>query len=1389
MHKRTSDQSVCKRKARFLALAAGLVLLGVQGASGQDEVLSPVFTDDSPEAAQWFSRAEDQIRTGNTAEALRLYQRLLDRFPNRLIADPQRPKVFLSVRETVEEAILAHPGLLEEYLALNESAARQMLEAGRREEVHLTRFLTPSGLEASLDLAEMLLTRARFDFASDLLGQCGDHPLLLGPARTRWATLSILCGVYSDQPALVTQTLEALGDDAQAASLRSLAASVSEGFTPPQALPRVEVGARLNEATLARMGKSPTWRFEMQAPRAGAAIQRRPEWGREGPDDRAEVETNALLAVLPVVTSDFVYVHDGAMLTALDRFDGRPRWQADYRLSAQPQDSGRFGGMFDTISIQNDPTTVAISQDRVTAIVARPVGDPDQRTLLVCHDAGSGKRHWLTSPGDVSAALSGGTFICAPVVYDGLVFAVVRKQTLRLASDFIVAIDLETGRRAWHQHLASAAISGYYAVLPSTKPLAQNGSLYLSTPLGAVAAIEARTGIIRWLHVREPFTSRPRGDLNPPSHFDSMLLTPLGLVALTPSRHGIMILDPHSGAERSFRAAAAWGDPRYLIDAGDALLAVGESVARIPYDRPEAVAAGWVGLRPDEFLTGRVAAGPDAIFIPTNQRLRLLDHGGAERESVELRQLSVPIVVGGEVILAWIDRIDSYIPFEVGEPHLRARLAANPHDPNPAISLARLAFQHRRLEALLPALDRAIDIINADPLSEINVTAQQRLFAGMLDMAPHSVLPDDVSSAIYYRLELLATTPQQRLAFLLSHGASQAQAGRVAAAVEAYQTILTTPALASEPWTQGATTRPAGGVARSRLLALARDAGREVYRPYEDAARRELDSARGRGSAADLLDVAHRYPLSAAASEACRTAARLLRAEGRDPQAAAALRLALALGPPPPERLAVAGDLLILCETTGRRFEALQLLRSVERDDPAALLPRSDGRAEPIETWRRRLLTPLGGRAPLAEIGPLAQLADIKEGQVLLTPWFGRPSTRFALVRDNRNLVGYDATGAAQFIEILDSGNKDLLAVEGEVALLGVAANRGQRTFEAYDMAERRSRWRSPMFEEWFDAGGAGTGALFSAVTADRLFVAEETGRVGCLDRASGEVHWGVATALDRVRSINATESVVAVSGERFASGARRSRREVESNHILLLRPETGATITSIQTAQLSSLDFALLGEHGEVLYSSGGRLHCYDLNTSAARWSIGDDLFRTPIWAGIVGSTALIFRDDGAAVSVNLETAEVTPMPLIQPIDRSEATPMLMAHLDRHVLKTHNGVYVIEADGSVTGLMAGAGAPGTTVLAAACAADRLIVLLSIENAGRPAPRSIEIHTLDLSGRRIDAGFELDDRTEMPRPNGLQLLDGLVVVDAGRDILFIPAPLPGSQGPSPRADR
>lgn len=1380
MHKRTSDQGVCKRNRALGRAFCAVLILVAPGVRGQVPAPAPVFTDDSPEAAQWYARAEDQFRAGNTSEALRLYQRLLDQFPTRLLARENEAQSYVSVRRAVQETLRADPDLLRGYVALSEPAASRLLAEGRRDEVYVSRFLTPSGLAAALDLAETMLARARFDSTAHLLRQCADHPDLRGQARERWATLGVLTGVYGERPGIINETLAALGPSPEAERLRALAASVGGTFAAPLESLALGVSEPLRGGTLRQMGKSPTWRYEIDPPRALPSAVRRQNWPDAPTDPRLDGDVLRLLSIMPVVASDFVYVHDGMTLTALDRFDGRPRWQADYRISSPPGEGPRFGGgMFDTVSIQNDPTVAAVDQDRAVAIFARQVSDPDQRTVLACHDAGTGRRLWLATPGSISAELSGALFIGVPSVREGVVIVMVRKQTLRLASDFLAAVDLATGERLWHQHVASSAIFGYYSVLPSTVPLLHEGTAYLSSPLGAVVAIEARTGLVRWLRVYEPFGSRSRAELIAPSQYDTMLMTPLGLVGFAPGRQAILIIDAESGTERSSHSASEWGGPRYVLSTGDALLAVGESVVHIPCDDPEDRRAAWIDLRREEFLTGRIAVGGGRIFVPTNQRLRLLDLTGREIESADISQLSVPVLVGGEVVLASLDRIDSYIPFAVGEPHLRARLEANPHDPNPAISLARLAFQHRRLETLLPAIDRAIDIINADPLSEINATAQQRLFAGMLDMAPHSVLPDDLSGAIYYRLELLAATPQQRLAYLLSHASSLAESGQAASAIDAYQSILGVPALVAEPWTQGATTRPAGEVARSRLTALAAAGRPEWYRPYEDAARRDLDAARGRGRPEDLLAVARQFPLAPVAGEACILASRLLRSEKRDLEAVAALRLAMSFGPADAARGLLHAELLALYEAIGWRFEALQHLRAIERAGAADSIPAADGRAEPIEARRARLLAGPGGGDRPARIGPLHAAADIKEGQALLTPAFGRASARYALVRDNRNLVGYDNKGASQFIEILDSSAKDLLAVENEVAVLALLTGRGQRTVEAYDMEARQTLWRSPPFEEWFAGQGAAAQSnLRPAVTKDLIILAEETGRIGCLDRRDGRVRWAVSVALDRVRSISATESYIAVAGERHTAPTRRTRREVESNHILLLRPETGALIDELQTPQPGANDVMLLSRGGEIVYSAQGRLHCYDAVARAGRWIIGDDLFTDPIWAGIVGSTVLVFRDDGQAVSVDLAGATLTPLPLIRPIERTEP-PVLIEHLDRYVLKTLNGVYVLEGDGTVTGMMAGSGSQGTTVVSVAVAANRVIAVLSVESAARPAPRIVEIHTLDLTGRRLERGFELDDRTEMPRSNAVQAIDGMIVLDAGRDILFIEAPPTG----------
>lgn len=1382
MLKPTSDHVVCKQKRRYAGLFVLAATLLGSPAPAQTTSATPVFTDDSPEASQWYDRAADQFRTGNVAESLRLYQRLLDQYPNRLLKTPETGESFTSVRTAVQNTLLGRPDLLKAYIETNEPDARRLLDEGEAERVFITRFLTPSGLVASLDLAEAMLVRARFDFAADVLAHCEGHPALAGEREARWGTLCALTGVYGERPTLVAHAIGALGDSAEAAQLRRLVERLQSTFTPPERWRSVSAADPLRAATLGQMGKSPTWRYDMDSPRAAATTRNR-QWDDES-NPLIDREMARQLAVLPVVTSDFVYVHNGMTLTALDRFDGRERWTADYEIASASPDSGRFGGMFDTVSVQNDPTTVALDQDRVVAIVSRPVSDPDLKTMLVCHDAGSGRRLWVVTPGGIHPDLSGASFIGVPVVYDGLVIVPVRKQTLRLASDYLVAIELTTGEQAWHQHLASSAIYGYYAVLPASAPSVADGTVYLSTPLGAITAIDARTGLVRWLQVLEPFGARMRGELTPPCAYDTMQLTPIGLVGFTPSRRGIVVLDPATGEQRSFFAASTWGEPLYLAQTDDALLAVGPpipgaSIARIPFDDLDNPQRDWITLRSDEFLNGRVTSGPGQVFVATNQRLRLLDPSGTEIESAEISQLAVPVVVAGEVLLASIDRLESYIPYAVGEPHLRARLDANPHDPNPAISLARLAFQHRRLDALMSSIDSAIDIINANPLSEINSTAQQRLFAGLLDMAPHSVLPDDLSDAIYYRLELLAATPQQRLAYLLSHASSLSAAGQPAAAIDAYQSILTTPALTGEPWSEAGSTRPAGDVARFKLTELVAAGHTALYAPYETTAEREFESARQQGQAEQLLSVARRYPLARVAASACIAAAERLQLQSESDAAAAALRFALHLKPREPELGRVRSSLLQLYQANRQWFEALQLLRSIERTDPAASITMASGQVVSIAQSRADLVARHDRGGPMAEIGSVRTLADIKEGQVLLTPVFGRPSSQFALVRDNRNLIGYDAQNAARFIEILDSATKELLSVESDIALLAVLSSRGQRTVEAYDMNEQRTLWRTSSFDDWFVGPVARTpnGQLLPAVTQERIILAEETGRIGCLDRTTGEVLWAVNSAIDAVKYVSATESLILIAGEEQSGGGRRGRREVEGNHVVLLRPETGAKVLDLQTDRFAPLDFAALSPRGELVYASLGRLYCYDTLRRQQRWSIDSEALIDPLWATLVGSSLLVFRDNGQPVSIDLATARQIPQSRIRPIERNEAAPVLLTHRDRFVLKTHNGVYVLEEDGSVTGMMAGSGGLSASVQSVALAADRIIALLTVDNAARGLPRSVEIHAMDLSGRRIDQAYELDDRTELPRPNGLQVLDGGIVIDAGRDIVYMEAPV------------
>src|SRR5690606_8670385 len=160
-----------------------------------------------------------------------------------------------------------------------------------------------------------------------------------------------------------------------------------------------------------------------------------------------------------------------------------------------------------------------------------------------------------------------------------------------------------------------------------------------------------------------------------------------------------------------------------------------------------------------------------------------------------------------------------------------------------------LAAMRRRAEARREAL-------YADPM-------QPAIFEQMRSMIDPSRTPDPVlREEIFERLALVTAGPADEVLYLLSLGAFMVETDRPGQAVGAYQTVLKTPARASQPYAGGFVPQPAGQEARHRMEQVMLEAP-FAYAKFDAEASQRLAEliAAPRPSVDALIDLARQYPL------------------------------------------------------------------------------------------------------------------------------------------------------------------------------------------------------------------------------------------------------------------------------------------------------------------------------------------------------------------------------------------------------------------------------------------------------------------------------------------------------------------------------------------------
>ena len=328
---------------------------------------------------------------------------------------------------------------------------------------------------------------------------------------------------------------------------------------------------------------------------------------------------------------------------------GKPAWSNDPGSKENVQAAVIYPAGRDAVA--NLPTspsegrpcyTLTVSDGRLYAQLGDPITTRPRDELresdssLVCLDLehGEGKLLWKIDAGSIDAQAA---FEGSPLVVDGRAYAVVRRGRPQLLTD-VVAFDAETGRRLWDRQVcAGVANAGQGEGLSSHQLLTfGDDAVFLSTGMGAIAALEADGGALRWIVTYESVQpdatapARVRSGASPCVFANNIVCAAPG------DFDGILAIESHSGTNL-WRRALPGGIDQLLGTKNGVLIASGEGLWGLELTTGRVL---WhVGYRdPASFGFGRGILAGDVVYWPTREEILVVDQAsGSLQRRIPLR--------------------------------------------------------------------------------------------------------------------------------------------------------------------------------------------------------------------------------------------------------------------------------------------------------------------------------------------------------------------------------------------------------------------------------------------------------------------------------------------------------------------------------------------------------------------------------------------------------------------------------------------------------------------------------------------------------------------------------------------------------------------------------
>lgn len=1220
----TSVHALC------LLLAWVLITLSAQGQTEDN----PVYVDDSPRAWQLFQRAADHA-PDNPSEAVRLYIELLDQYAYRLLPrSREEPDHFLSVRRRVHEAILADETLRDRFRLIASAEADRMLEARQLRDVIRTRLLTQAGLEATLRLAQHEIEQAHFQSALNLLEPAQVHPDLRDRRLAQyWLLRGYAAHRVNDSELLATalRTLEGIDapftPDYTAELERLISVNPGEGprlgETPLQPGPAVDF-----EAMLGR----PIWVAPLDES-AAARLQR--DFNTDPSANRStlssSIEDGSMLAVLPTSAGNTVYINEGHRIRALDRFSQRELWTRSFGRSGLNV-SGRGGPVI------NDMNVVTVHGDSLVSLTGH--AQPSERSgdgAVVCLDVNTGSLRWEVELDELGGRTEFEDLFPhgAPIIADDLVIVLARRPTREhLSSCFLVALDLASGKLRWHQYIASSGGLARQDVRPLSSPAYDAGSVYIATPIGAMARVDASTGEVRWLR-RLPLPIMPASRGQFPWQISSPAVLERGMIATSPDRQAVMLLDLQSGDDLVRHPARVLGNPDYFLVNDMHLYAVGRHIYCFrPADlgmnelQPVWVFDHYPNLDADLDIRGRVQLVENGLVVPTIDRVLLID----DVTSAGMAQLAVDdpgnvLALGPQLFAAGNSELHSFMAIDVAERMLRERATAENAGVEPALSLLRLSIRAVNLELALEATGMVLKAMEGMEEGDQRRRAHRELFSLLLevnDAIAAETIPArrDMGDALHERLDSIVSTPGERVRQLLARGdwllqsAERDELARIRDAGSAYQRLLDEPILRKTVYVEEEIARPAEHVACERLRRLIADHGEEAYEDHAVAAALAFDEASRHPVADDLAGIAVKYPFADAGIDAAVLAASLMDESGRPREAIGLLAdTARATGE---GRLTdrVIGTLAHIAADNAWHRTARAWLHRAAREWSIDDVQTPAG-TRGVREWIATLDDRFDDSEPVQpKLGPI----DLDAGVEYLAGRLVEPATASTampvdhfLIQEGMFIRVHNASDLSMRLEtevntvrarLLRSDEERLILWmerdrrnEVESSILAFDSQSGERAWTLEEITTRLALLRENGVDpdEFDDDRRRGNGRrtgdaydVFRLQLDDRLFMIGHLAGAMAIDLAEGPAPaWAGDHTLSRVDEVAVHELAIALAGISVVDDDETRRRRRARTEVVLLDPRTGDLLGRFEPLTDAPVRFVRFTAAGELIIGS----------------------------------------------------------------------------------------------------------------------------------------------------------------------------------------------------------